>query len=498
MNKEILMVVDAVSNEKGVDKEIIFEALEAALASATRRKHSELWDVRVAINRKSGDYSTFRRWKVFADDSREIENPEAELRLEDGLDMDPATEPGKYVEEPMESVAFGRIAAQQAKQVIVQTLRYPPPSQVIEQYKDRVNSLISGVVKRIDRNGIYVDLGANAEGYVPRSDMIPREQLKPQDRVKAYLREVRAEPRGPQLFLTRTAPEFLIELFKLEVPEVGQGLIQILGAARDPGVRAKIAVRSSDPRIDPVGACVGMRGSRVQAVSNEIAGERVDIIPFDENNAQFVINAMSPAEVQSIVVDEDSHSMDIAVAEDKLSQAIGRGGQNIRLASQLTGWELNVMTESDAEAKSESESRALIETFMKQLDVDENVASILVSEGFSTIEEVAYVPAGELAGIEEFDEDIIKELRNRARDVLLTQAIASEESLENSMPSDDLLTLEGMSPDLALALARRGVRTREDLADQAVDDLSDIQGLSPEEAGSLIMKARAHLFEAQS
>jgi N utilization substance protein A len=498
MNKEILMVVDAVSNEKGVDKEIIFEALEAALASATRRKHSELWDVRVAINRKSGEYSTFRRWKVFADDSREIENPEAELRLEDGLDVDPATEPGKFVEQPMESVAFGRIAAQQAKQVIVQKVREAERSQVIEQYKDRVNSLISGVVKRIDRNGIYVDLGANAEGYVPRSDMIPREQLKPQDRVKAYLREVRAEPRGPQLFLTRTAPEFLIELFKLEVPEVGQGLIQILGAARDPGVRAKIAVRSSDPRIDPVGACVGMRGSRVQAVSNEIAGERVDIIPFDENNAQFVINAMSPAEVQSIVVDEDSHSMDIAVAEDKLSQAIGRGGQNIRLASQLTGWELNVMTETDAEAKSESESRALIETFMKQLDVDENVASILVSEGFSTIEEVAYVPAGELAGIEEFDEDIIKELRNRARDVLLTQAIASEESLENSMPSDDLLTLEGMSPDLALALARRGVRTREDLADQAVDDLSDIQGLSPEEAGSLIMKARAPLFEAQS
>ena len=287
---------------------------------------------------------------------------------------------------------------------------------------------------------------------------------------------MRAEPRGPQLFLTRTAPEFLIELFKLEVPEVGQGLIQILGAARDPGVRAKIAVRSNDPRIDPVGACVGMRGSRVQAVSNEIAGERVDIIPFDENPAQFVINAMSPAEVQSIVVDEDSHSMDIAVAEDKLSQAIGRGGQNIRLASQLTGWELNVMTESDAEAKSETEARALVQTFMKQLDVDENVASILVQEGFSTVEEVAYVPAGELAAIEEFDEDIVKELRNRARDVLLTQAIASEESLDQSMPADDLLTLEGMSPDLALALARRGVRTREDLADQAVDDLVGHRG----------------------
>jgi N utilization substance protein A len=368
---------------------------------------------------------------------------------------------------------------------------------VVEAYQDRVGTLVSGVVKRIDRNGIYVDLGANAEGFVPRSDMIVREQLKPQDRVKAFLKEVRSEPRGPQLFLTRTAPDFLIELFKLEVPEVGQGLINILGAARDPGIRAKIAVKSNDPRVDPVGACVGMRGSRVQAVSNEIAGERVDIIPFDENAAQFVINAMSPAEVQSIVVDEESHSMDIAVAEDKLSQAIGRGGQNIRLASQLTGWELNVMTELDAEAKSETESKALIATFMKQLDVDENVASILVQEGFSTVEEVAYVPAAELAGIEEFDEDIIKELRNRARDVLLTQAIASEETLDSQMPTDDLLTLEGMSPDLALALARRGVRSRDDLADQAVDDLADIEGLSAEEAGRLIMKARARMFEAQ-
>src|SRR5580765_4570495 len=497
MNKEILLVVDAVSNEKGVDKEIIFEALEAALAAAARRKNSELWDVRVSINRKTGDYETFRRWKVFADDSREIENPEAELRLEDGLDIDKATAPGQYVEQPMESAAFGRIAAQQAKQVIAQKVRGAERAQVVEQYQDRVGTLVSGVVKRIDRNGIYVDLGSNAEGFVPRSDMIVREQLKPQDRVKAYLREVRAEPRGPQLFLTRTAPEFLVELFKLEVPEVGQGMIQILAAARDPGIRAKIAVKSNDPRIDPVGACVGMRGSRVQAVSNEIAGERVDIIPFDANPAQFVINAMSPAEVQSIVVDEERHGMDIAVAEDKLSQAIGRGGQNIRLASQLTGWELNVMTESDAETKSEAESKALIASFMKQLDVDENVASILVQEGFSSIEEVAYVPAAELAGIEEFDEDIIKELRNRARDVLLTQAIASEESLEASMPTDDLLTLEGMSPDLALALARRGVRSSEDLADQAVDDLADIEGLSAEEAGTLIMKAREPWFEAQ-
>src|SRR6478736_5183884 len=496
MNKEILMVVDAVSNEKGVDKEIIFEALEAALAAATRKKHGEEWDIRVAINRKTGDYDTFRRWKVFADDSTELETPDRELRLEDALDLDKDAEPAGFVEQPIESVAFGRIAAQQAKQVMVQKVREAERAQVVELFQDRINTLVSGVVKRVDRNGIFVDLGNNAEGFISRSDMIPREALKPQDRVKAFLKDVRTEQRGPQLFLSRTAPEFLIELFKLEVPEVGQGTIEILAAARDAGVRAKIAVRSNEPRIDPVGACVGMRGSRVQAVSNEIAGERVDIIPYDANQAQFVINAMSPAEVLSIVVDEESHSMDIAVSEEKLSQAIGRGGQNIRLASQLTGWELNVMTESDAETKSEAESKALIASFMKQLDVDENVASILVQEGFSSIEEVAYVPAAELAGIEEFDEDIIKELRNRARDVLLTQAIASEESLEASMPTDDLLTLEGMSPDLALALARRGVRSREDLADQAIDDLADIEGLSPEEAGTLIMKAREHWFEA--
>jgi len=490
------MVVDAVSNEKGVDKEVIFEALEAALASATRKKHGEEWDVRVAIDRKSGDYETFRRWKVFADDSTELESPEHELRLEDAHELDAKAEPGSFVEQPIESVAFGRIAAQQAKQVIVQKVREAERAQVVDAYQDRVGQLVSGVVKRVDRNGIYVDLGGNAEGFVPRTDMIPREQVKPQDRIKAFLKEVRSEPRGPQLFLTRTAPEFLMELFKLEVPEVGQGLIQILGAARDPGVRAKIAVRSNDPRIDPVGACVGMRGSRVQAVSNEIAGERVDIIPYDDTPAQFVINAMSPAEVMSIVVDEDSHSIDIAVAEDKLSQAIGRGGQNIRLASQLTGWDLNVMTESDAEAKSETEARELVQTFMKQLDVDEDVATILVQEGFSTVEEVAYVPQAELMAIQEFDEEIVKELRNRARDVLLTQAIASEETLDQSMPADDLLLLEGMSPDLALALARRGVRTREDLAEQSVDDLSDIEGLAQEEAGRLIMKARAHWFEA--
>jgi N utilization substance protein A len=452
--------------------------------------------VRVSINRKTGDYDTFRRWKVFADDSREMEVPQRELRLEDALDVNKEAEVGGFVEEPMESVMFGRIAAQQAKQVIVQKVREAERSQVVDAYKDRVGTLVSGVVKRVDRNGIYVDLGGNAEGFVPRTDMIPREIVKSQDRIKAFLKEVRSEPRGPQLFLTRTAREFLIELFKLEVPEVGQGLIQILGAARDPGVRAKIAVKSLEPRVDPVGACVGMRGSRVQAVSNEIAGERVDIIPHDDNPAQFVINSMSPAEVLSIVVDEDAHSMDIAVAEDKLSQAIGRGGQNIRLASQLTGWDLNVMTETDAEAKSETEAKTLVQAFMKQLDVDEDVATILVQEGFSTVEEVAYLPQSELANIEEFDDEMVKELRNRARDVLLTQAIASEETLDAGMPADDLLLLEGMKPDLALALARRGVRTREDLADQAVDDLLDIEGLSSEEAGKLIMKAREIWFEA--
>src|SRR6202045_2997068 len=490
MNKEILMAVDAVSNEKGVDKEIIFDALEAALASATRKKHGEELDVRVAINRKTGGYDTFRRWKVFADDSSELEVPERELRLDDARDIDKDVEPGGYVEEPMESVPFGRILAQTAKQVIVQKVREAERAQVVDAYKDRAGTLVSGIVKRVDRNGVYVDLGANAEGFIAREEMIPREPVRSQDRIKAYLKEVRSELRGPQLFLTRTAPEFLIELFKLEVPEVGQGLIQILGAARDSGVRAKIAVRSQDPRIDPVGACVGMRGSRVQAVSNEIAGERVDIIPYVDNPAQFVINAMSPAEVMSIVVDEDSHSMDIAVSEEKLSQAIGRGGQNIRLASQLTGWDLNVMTESDAEAKE------LVQNFMKQLDVDEDVATILAQEGFSTIEEIAYVPQAELAAIAEFDEDMVKELRNRARDMLLTQAIASEETLDQSMPADDLLLLEGMSPDLALTLARRGVRTREDLAEQSVDELADIEGLAADKAAKLIMTARAPWFEA--
>jgi len=497
MSKEILMVVDAVSNEKGVEKEVIFEAIEAALASATRRRHGEDIEVRVSIDRATGEYETFRRWLVFADDSTELEEPARELRMQDAVDIDPDAAPGGYVEEAMESVEFGRIAAQTAKQVIVQKVREAEREQIVEEFQDRVGELLSGIVKRVDRNGAYVDLGGNAEGFIPREDLIPREPIKPQDRIKSLLREVRSEPRGPQLFLTRTSPQFLIELFSIEVPEVGQGLIEILGAARDPGLRAKIAVRSNDSRIDPVGACVGMRGSRVQAVSNELAGERVDIILHDENPAQFVINAMSPADVLSIVVDEDVHSMDIAVDEDKLSQAIGRGGQNIRLASELTGWELNVMTESDAEEKSEQEARALVESFMKDLDVDEEVASILVQEGFSSLEEVAYVPGSELLAIAEFNEDIVNELRARARDVLITQAIANEEVLDQSEPAKDLLELEGMTESLAYVLASRGIVTREDLAEQAVDDLEDIEDLDEDAAAKLIMAARAHWFEEE-
>ncbi|MBT8443896.1 MAG: transcription termination/antitermination protein NusA [Gammaproteobacteria bacterium] len=496
-SKEILMVVEAVSNEKGVEEEIIFEAIEAALASATRKRYGEEIDVRVAIDRETGEYDTFRQWLVFADESTELEFPDRELRMIDAVDINPDAEPGGYVEEPIDSVEFGRIAAQTAKQVIVQKVREAEREKIVEEYQDREGELLSGIVKRVDRNGVYIDLGGNAEGFVPREQMIPREPVRPQDRLKALLYEVRSEQRGPQLFMTRSSPLFLLELFKIEVPEVGQGLIDILGAARDPGLRAKIAVKSNDARIDPVGACVGMRGSRVQAVSNELAGERVDIILWDANPAQFVINAMSPAEVTSIVVDEEKHSMDIAVEEDKLSQAIGRGGQNIRLASELTEWELNVMTEADADEKSEDEARKILESFMKQLDVDEDVALILVQEGFSTIEEIAYVPASELLAVEEFDDGIVDELRNRARDVLLTQAIASEEVIDDAEPAEDLLELEGMDRALAFVLASKGVVTREDLAEQAIDDLEEIEELDPERAGELIMKAREIWFEEE-
>ena len=495
MSKEILTVVEVVSNEKGVEKDVIFGAIEAALASAAAKKHEEDIDARVQIDRKTGEHETFRRWMVFEDESTELEFPDQELRMIDAVDIDENATPGEYVEVPIDSVEFGRISAQMAKQVIVQKVREAERDQVTDEYKDREGELLSGLVKRVDRNGAYIDLGGNAEGFIPRENLIPREAIRMHDRVKALLAEVKDEPRGPQLILTRTSPQFLIELFKIEVPEVGQGLIEILGAARDPGLRAKISVKSNEPRIDPVGACVGIRGSRVQSVSNELAGERVDIILWNDNPAQYVINAMSPAEVISIVVDEDAHSMDVAVDEEKLSQAIGRGGQNIRLASELTEWELNVMTEVDADMKSEQETRGLIELFTGQLDVDEEVALILVQEGFASVEEVAYVPASELMQIEEFDEDIVDELRNRARDVLLTQAIVAEEIIENAEPAEDLLELKGVTKTLASKLASKGVITREDLAELASDDLIEIHEMEKEKADALIMEARSHWFD---
>ena len=495
MSKEVLLVIEAISNEKGVDRDVIVEAVEAALASATKKRHPGEIDVRVDVDRRSGEYSTFRRWQVVEDDA-EVEYPDQVIRLSEAQQRDPSLQVGDFVEEPMESVAFGRIAAQTAKQVIVQKVREAERAKVVEAYQDRVGELLTGVVKKAERGNVIMDLGSNAEALIPREEMIPREAFRAGDRVRGYLKEVRPDARGPQLFVSRTAPQFLIELFELEVPEVGQELIDILGAARDPGLRAKIAVRSNDPRIDPVGACVGMRGSRVQAVSNELSGERIDIIRWDENPAQFVINAMAPAEVQSIVVDEDSGSMDVAVADDQLSQAIGRGGQNVRLASELTGWELNVMTSEDAQAKSQEEAQKVLDTFIETLGVDEEVAGILVQEGFSSIEEVAYVPASEMLEIEEFDEDIVEELRSRARDALLTQMIASGGE-GGGEPSDDLLTMEGMDDDLARQLAGAGVATMEDLAEQAVDDVVDATGIDAERAATLIMKAREPWFAEQ-
>ena len=494
MSKELLLVVDAVANEKGVSRDIIFQAMEAALASAAKKRYpDEDADIRVAIDRETGEYETFRRWEIVADDV-EMESPYRQIRLMDAVDERADAEVGEYVEEQIENAEFGRIAAQAAKQVIVQRVREAERALVVEAYEDRVGELITGIVKRVERGNIYLDLGGNAEAFIPRDKSIPREPVRVGDRLRGYLYEVRSEIRGPQLFVSRTAPEFMIELFKLEVPEVGQGLVEIMGCARDPGDRAKIAVLAHDARTDPIGACIGMRGSRVQAVTNELNGERVDIILWHENQAQFVINAMAPAEVQSIIMDEDKHSMDIAVAEDKLSQAIGRGGQNVRLASKLTGWQLNVMTQDQVQEKSEAEQEASRQLFMDKLEVDEEIANILVQEGFSSIEEVAYVPTGELLAVEGFDEDIVEELRARARDALLTAALAVEEGLEDHKPAEDLLALEGMDEGTAYALAERGITTADDLADQAVDDLIDMEDMDEARAAALIMAARAPMI----
>ncbi|WP_127476832.1 transcription termination factor NusA [Sulfurivermis fontis] len=498
MNKEILMVVDAVSNEKGVAKEIIFEALEAALATATKKRYGSEVDVRVCIDRQTGDYETFRRWLVVDDsEGQPLEHPTREYTLSAAREEDANIQPGDYIEEQVESVSFGRIAAQTAKQVIVQKVREAERAQVVDQYRGRVGELLNGVVKRLERGSVILDMGNNIEALIPREHLIPREAIRPGDRVRGYLYDVHSEPRGPQLFVSRTMPEFLVELFKLEVPEVGEGLIEIKAAARDPGSRAKIAVKSNDQRIDPVGACVGMRGSRVQTVTNELNGERIDIILWNDNPAQFVINAMSPAEVVSIVMDEESHTMDIAVEESQLAQAIGRNGQNVRLATELTGWNLNVMSESQAEEKSEEEAQALVKLFMDQLDVDEEVAAILVQEGFSSIEEVAYVPVQEMLEIEEFDEAIVEELRARAKDILVTREISSEEH-GGKEPAADLLAMDGMDQQLAFALADIGVQTMEDLAEQAVDDLMQIEGMDEARAAQLIMTARKPWFEDDS
>ena len=494
MSKEILMVVSSVSNEKGVSQDILFEALELALATATKKRYGDDVELRVAIDQESGEYDTFRRWLVI-EDEEEMEFPSAQITVSAAQLDQPELQAGDFVEEQVESVEFGRIAAATAKQVIVQKVREAERAQIVDAYRSRVGELVNGQVKKVNRDAVIVDLGNNAEALLSRDEWIPRETFRIGDRLRALLKEVRPEVRGPQLALSRTAPEMLVELFKIEVPEIADGIIEILASARDPGSRAKIAVKTNDGRIDPIGACVGMRGSRVQAVSGELCNERIDIVDWDDNVAQLAINAMSPAEVVSIVVDEESGSMDIAVSEDNLAQAIGRGGQNVKLASELTGWILNIMTEAEASDKHEEEAGSIIENFMSQLDVDEDVAVVLVEEGFTTLEEVAYVPVEEMVAIEGFDEEIVEELRKRAKSTLTTQELANEEKLEDAEPAQDLLEMEGMDTRLAFQLAKIGVVTMEDLAEQAVDDLSEIDDLDEERAGQLIMTARAPWFE---
>lgn len=496
MSKEILMVADAVSNEKGVSRDVIFEAIESALATATKKLHEgEEIDVRVNVDRETGEYETFRVWHVVEDE--EYEEEDSQFTLEQAAEKDGSLAVGDTYEEKIDNVEFGRIAAQTAKQVIVQKVREAEREIVISQYQDRVGELVAGTVKKVTRDNVIVDLGNNAEALLPRDQMIPRETFRIGDRLRGLLTEVSSEQRGPQLFLSRTSPDMLIELFKIEVPEISEQVIEIRAAARDPGSRAKIVVSTNDGRIDPVGACVGMRGSRVQVVSNELANERIDIILWDDNPAQLVINSMSPAEVASIIVDEDSHTMDIAVEEDNLAQAIGRNGQNVRLSSELTGWTINVMSEEEAAAKQQEEASSYIVMFQEKLGVDEEVAEVLVHEGFTSLEEIAYVPLDEILGIEGFDEEIATELRNRAKDALLTQAIASEEDISSANIADDLRNMEGMDDSLALELSKKDILTMEDLAEQSIDELMDIEGMEEERAGKLIMTARAPWFEEE-
>ncbi len=497
MSKEILLVVESVSNEKGVSEDIIIEALELALATATKKRYTDEVDIRVSINKETGEYDTFRRWEIVTDaELLDEEFPQMKLTLDEAIEEGvPNAAIGMFHEEPIESVEFGRIAAQTAKQVIVQKVREAERAQVVDAYRHRVGELIGAQVKKVTREAVIVDLGNNAEAILPREEWIPRETFRVNDRLRALLKEVRPEARGPQLALSRTSPDMLVELFKIEVPEISDGVIEIMGAARDPGSRAKIAVKTNDGRIDPVGACVGMRGSRVQAVSGELGNERIDIVPWDDNIAQLAINAMSPAEVVSIVVDEDTRSMDIAVSEDNLAQAIGRGGQNVKLASQLTGWTLNIMTENEAAEKQQEETGEIVTNFMEQLDVDEDVAVVLMEEGFTTLEEIAYVPIEEMVAIEGFDIEIVEELRSRAKNALTTLELVSEEEIDGAEPAEDLLTMDGMNQRLAFQLAKIGIITMEDLAEQSIDELLEVEGMTEEQAGELIMTARAPWFE---
>jgi N utilization substance protein A len=492
MSKEILLVADAVSNEKGVDQDIIFEAIELALATATKKRYDEESTITVNIDRKTGDYVTERSWEVVADDV--LAELGTQFTTEEAAEKDTSLKPGDVYSEVVENVGFGRIAAQTAKQVIVQKVREAERAQVVEQYRDRVGEIVSGTVKKVTRDNIIVDLGGNAEGRLPREELVGREVFRLNDRVRTILLSVIPEARGPQLYLSRACPEMLLELFKIEVPEISEEVIALKGAARDPGSRAKIAVSTNDGRIDPVGACVGMRGARVQAVSNELGNERIDIVLWDDNPAQFVINAMAPAEIESIVMDEETHSMDIAVDQENLAQAIGRGGQNVRLASELTTWEINVMSVEEWEQKQQAETGDMIQIFMDALDVDQDVAEVLVDEGFASLEEVAYVPMEEFLNIEGFDEEIADELRNRAKDALLTKALADEEKAEDSKPADDLLNMEGMDDVLAYALAAKSIVTMEDLAELSVDELMEFDGMDEERASALIMKAREPWF----
>jgi len=489
MSRELLMLVDALAREKNVEKDIVFGALELALASATKKRFKDDVDVRVEIDRETGEYKSFRRWQIVADEDHEI--PAQQIAITDAKEQYPNLQINDFVEEPLEKVEFGRIGAQAAKQIILQKIRDAEREQILNDFLARKEYLVTGSIKRMDRGNAIIESG-RVEALLPRDQMIPKENLRVGDRARAYLWKIDRNARGPQLILSRTVPEFLIKLFELEVPELEDGLLEIKAAARDPGSRAKIAVKSNDPRIDPIGTCVGMRGSRVQAVTAELAGERIDIINWSPDPAQFVISALAPAEVSSIVVDEEKHSMDIVVDEENLAQAIGRSGQNVRLASELTGWELNLMTVEESRQKQDEERTRLRSAFMEKLDVDEEVADILVEEGFSSLEEVAYVPINEMLEIEAFDEDTVNELRSRARNALLTQAIVSEEKLEHEL--EDLLQLEGMDSETARKLAGHGVTTREELADLATDDLVEMTGIDQERAKQLIMTARAPWF----